>query len=114
VDIHGEQTFAGAGFAGDENGGLGVGDGMDQLHELFHLAVPKKQGLLKVPGFQALFQGLIGSHEFVLVEGALDGHPKAQIVNGFGDVIIGAELDGLHRAVDVAMAGDKNHQGVGI
>ena len=39
----------------------------------------------------------------MLIEGVADGHPEAQVVDGFGDVVVGPELDGIDGAVNVAV-----------
>ena len=113
VDIMGQHGLAGARFPGDQHRGHGVGDGVHQFQELVHLPVPEHQGLIQAPGLEPLFQGVVRSPQLFLFQGVADGEFEAQIVDGLGDVVVGPQLDGLHGAGDVAVAGNENDRRIG-
>ncbi len=106
VEGAGDEFLAGAAFAEDEDGGVGIGDAFDHAEDVLHaLAGADDLG-------EAVFLAEFASEEGVFVdglgvgEGALNGEFEFLELEGFLEVIVGAELHGLDGAFDGAEPGD--------
>lgn len=113
VEGSGDEFLAGAAFAEDEDGGVGIGDAFDHAEDVLHaLAGADDLG-------EAVFLAEFATEEGIFVdglgvgEGALDGEAEFFEFERFFEVIVGAELHGLDGAFDGTEAGDHDDDGGG-
>lgn len=113
VEGAGDEFLAGAAFAEDEDGGFGIGDAFDHAEDVLHaLAGADDLG-------EAVFLAEFATEEGIFLdglgvgEGALNGEAEFVELEGFLEVIVGAELHGLDSAFDGAEAGDHDDDGRG-
>jgi hypothetical protein len=100
VDRFGDELFAGAGLAGDENGGARgrhLADHIEQLHHALAFAddVGEAVALLESP-FEVsvlIFEAPLGNH-------AVDLDDEFFVVPGLGEVVVGAELERFDGRLD--------------
>src|SRR5579883_889609 len=106
VDGAGDQFLAGAAFAGNEHRGASVFEARNHAQHVLDLGGGADDAVELGLGVHAVAQELV-----FLDQADLFGHAtqeQAQFLQrreGFGDVVIGAELHGLHGGLDRAVAG---------
>src|SRR5690606_28084357 len=95
VDGAGDEFLAGAALTDDEDGGVGGGDVADELHDLADGGAVADDG---VDGDEVVDDSselcVLGA-EAPLLEGAADEVAELVGVDGLGDVVEGALLEGL-------------------
>src|ERR1051326_392037 len=114
VDRVRHDLLARARLADDEDVRVGVRDHLDLFEELLHprrLAdqVPERAHLLQLP---AQLEDLL-LHELLVFDG-LEDDLQAREVHRLRHVILGADLERLHRRVDGGVAGEDDDGDVGI
>src|ERR1700676_327744 len=110
----GDEFFAGAAFAADQNGGARGSDLRDQVEKLLHLvALADDAGKT-----EALLEGALELNVFFAQAPRFDGlrHLRQQFIVGprLGDVVHRAVFEGGARHVDRAVRGDQHHGKIGI
>ena len=113
MDGAGDQRLAGAAFAGDEYGGLGVGNAIDHLEDSLHAVVVADHILEAESHVELLAEDLVFFEHTALADGALEGHLQLGINQWLGEEIERAAADGVHGHFDGTIAGDEDHRGGG-
>ena len=109
VDGPGNQRLAGAAFAGDQHGGLGVGHGVDHVEDFQHAMIVADDVLHAEAQVELGLERLVLLDHLLLVERPLDGHQQLFVDQRLGQEVEGPEADGLDRGLDCAIAGDHDH-----
>ncbi len=114
VDRVGDDFFARARLADDEDVGVGVGDHLDLFEEPLHarrLADEMAEGahLLELT---TKLEDLLLHH--LLVFDGLENDLKARQIDRFGDVVLGANLERLDRGIDRRVTGQDDDGNVRI
>ena len=103
----GDEFFAGAGFAGDEDGGAGGRDLGDKVEHLEHpLAFADNIGE-RIALLEGAFEFDVFTFEVALTDLAFDFDKQFLVVPGLGEVVVGARLEGADGDVDGAVGGDQ-------
>ena len=106
VDRARDQLLAGPGFAFDQHRRRRGGHARDQLVHLQHDGA-LAHDVLQL-GLAVRRDGLLFGDQAPPFDRAGDGQPQLFDVEGLGDVVVSAALDGLHRARHVAERGDQD------
>ena len=109
VDGVGDELFAGAVFALDQDVGFGIGDGGHQVEQLTHLAAAPDDVLELVAVQQLPAQREVFGLELGSLDRATQHRQHALGVDRLFEKVGGAGLDGLHRARDAALPADDQH-----
>jgi hypothetical protein len=113
VERLGDELLAGAALAADQHREIGLGDLLDRLEDLAHRAALADQVLEAVLALDPLEQHAV----LALKLGALErmSHHDAQllVVEGLGQVVLGALLHGLDRDFLAAVRGDHHDRRLG-
>jgi hypothetical protein len=107
MDAAGDDLFAGAAFAGDEDGGGGGSDFADEVDDAAHGGVFGDEGGAGEAGVLVFAEEGVFLFQLLASEGFAD--EDAQLVGaleGFAEVVFGAELHGFDGGGDGAEAGD--------
>ena len=109
-----DQLLAGAAFAFDQDGDVGLGRARSQAEDLFHLGAGRHQVLEGELVVGLLLQLLDLARKRADLELVADRNGDAFGAGGLDQEIVGAGAHRLHGAVDAAARGQHDHRQVGI
>ena len=110
----GDQFLAGAAFAQDEDGAVGVGHALDHLEDVLHLGGIADELVELVFFLELLFEVDVLGNGVVVGEGAADAEAEIIHLEGLLQIIEGALFHRVHRRLDGGVGGDDDDGGGGI
>lgn len=110
MDRPGDERLAGPALAGDQHGGLGVGDALDDVVDPQHAVVAADDVLQSEPQVELGLQRFVLFDHLPLVERPLDGQFQLGVDQRLGEKIERPGADRLDGRIDRAVAGDEDHR----
>jgi hypothetical protein len=116
VDVAGQDLLAGAALAGDEDGGVGGGDGLGEADDLEEGAVlPDGPALARgVAALDLLLEGHVLVLELAGLGGAAAEGDEVVVGEGFLEVVEGAAVDGLDGGLEGGLGGHEDDGDLGV
>ena len=106
----GDQRLAGAAFAGDQHGGLGVGHAFDHVEHAPHPVIVADDVLDAEPQIELRLQILVLFQHFALIQRPANGDFQLFVDQRLGEQIERPGPNGLDRGFHRAVAGEQNHR----
>ena len=110
----GHHRFAGAAFAGNQHGGLGVGHGFDHVEHALHAVIVPHDVFDAESQIELRFQVFVFFEHFALIQCAADGDFQFFVDQRLGEQIERPGPNRFDRRFDRAVAGDQNHRRGGV
>ncbi len=114
MDGPGHQFFAGAGFPGDQDGGIGLRHIDNGFKQLDHGRGLAHQVFKPGDGGDPLLQDQVFHGQVLHLHQFLDGEAEFLEVEGLEQIVVGAQLHGLHRVLNGAVGGHHDDGDIGI
>ena len=95
VDGLGDELLAGAGFAGDQDGGAGAGDLRNEVEHAHHLLALAHDIGKVVALFEGALELLIFAREASAMDHAGDFQQELVVIPGLGEIVSSAGLQGV-------------------
>ena len=110
----GDQFLAGPGFAGNQDGGATGGHLGDKVEHLHHALALADNGGEAVALFQRPLQLRVLIGQALPGDYPRDFDQQLFVIPGFGQIVGGAQLHGLHGRFHRTVGGDHEHRGVPV
>ena len=110
VDGAGDHFFAGAAFAGQQDGGAAVAHRVDGLQDTTKTRAFTHQAVYVLVFIEFGAHARVITHDVAKLKGFADSDVELVDVEGFGDVVVGTVTHRLHGVFHRAVGGHHDHR----